>query len=203
MKKRIIYLATSLILIVVLAIGLIGCVPSRPDKFLQKIFIAESWSVIEYDIDGSVTKIVIRDKNSRYVKGSLNEQYVVYTREAVEIYTYGNEVWSYKVYTEPKDVEEWTKNQIYTPLDIVGTPDLRYFATDFKTKFSKKDGKWVELSTNPATFYVKGQKLYYEKGDRKIEYSLKGNVKISDEALQAKNNAISKGWLDKNILTRF
>lgn len=193
MKKRITYLTTILIMIVLLTMGLVGCVPSRPDKFLQKIFIAESWSVIEYDIDGSVTKMNIRDKNTRYAKGTKTEQYVIYTREAVEMYTYSNEKWSYKLYTEQKDVEEWTKNQIYSPLDIVGTPDLRYFATDFKTKFSKKDGKWVELSTNPAIFYIKGQKLYYEKGDRKIEYSLKGNVKISDEALTAKNNAISKG----------
>ncbi len=193
MKKRIAYLTTILIMIVLLTMGLVGCVPSRPDKFLQKIFIAESWSVIEYDIDGSVTKMNIRDKNTRYAKGTKTEQYVIYTREAVEMYTYSNEKWSYKLYTEQKDVEEWTKNQIYSPLDIVGTPDLRYFATDFKTKFSKKDGKWVELSTNPAIFYIKGQKLYYEKGDRKIEYSLKGNVKISDEALTAKNNAISKG----------
>lgn len=193
MKKRIAYLTTILIMIVLLTMGLVGCVPSRPDKFLQKIFIAESWSVIEYDIDGSVTKMNIRDKNTRYAKGTKTEQYVIYTREAVEMYTYTNEKWSYKLYTEQKDVEEWTKNQIYSPLDIVGTPDLKYFATDFKTKFSKKDGKWVELSTNPAIFYIKGQKLYYEKGDRKIEYSLKGNVKISDEALTAKNNAISKG----------
>ena len=163
MKKRITYLTTILIMIVLLTMGLVGCVPSRPDKFLQKIFIAESWSVIEYDIDGSVTKMNIRDKNTRYAKGTKTEQYVIYTREAVEMYTYSNEKWSYKLYTEQKDVEEWTKNQIYSPLDIVGTPDLRYFATDFKTKFSKKDGKWVELSTTQLSFISKDKNCIMKK----------------------------------------
>ena len=194
MKKRIAYLISILLLLVVLVTGLIGCVPSRPDKFLKKIFIAEKWQVIEYNIDNSVSKIFIRDKNVSYAKGAKSEQYVIYTKTAVEIYSYttSSDAWSYQLYTNEDEIKQLIDGQMNSPEFIIDSPDLRYIATDFTTKYSKKDGKWYELSTNPACVYVKGQKLYYEKGDRKIEYALTGKVKISDEALQAKADAIAK-----------
>lgn len=193
MKRKFICVIATLILIAVLVACLVGCVPSRPDKFIKKLLYVDSWGLIGYDIDGEVVSVVARDKNMVYTKGTKLIQYYIYSKTAVEIYIYREDKWTYNLITDESSVKKYNDAMVKTPIDVSDAIDLNYIADDFTNKFEKKGGKWIERSTDPATLYIKSGKMFYEKGDDIYAYVFDYDIKLPKEAKQAKADTINKG----------
>ena len=73
MKKKIYFIITIFILSVILCTALVGCAPSRPDRYITQLLASENWGVFFYNENGEETSVIARNGNMRMdigVKGS-------------------------------------------------------------------------------------------------------------------------------------
>ena len=80
MKRKINILIAVLILIATLLCCLVACVPSRPDKFLQKIMNVDNWAVLVKYGDKDYSKYVGRNKNVYWSKTTNAELFWIFKK---------------------------------------------------------------------------------------------------------------------------
>lgn len=198
MRKKILYLLSIVILAVALCVALVGCAPSRPDRFIEKLLSMEKWSIEVTNSKGETVSINARNKNLFWDMGTSAQTYTLIDKEAVEIYRYKDGVWTYTFVNDAETVKTYRKRLEESASDVYlpNGPDLKEVKKDFLDKYRKTDGKWYEINTNPAYFYVKGDKLIYKKYDNTISYILGSKISIPKEAKKAKEDAIKNAEND-------
>lgn len=194
MKRKINILIAVLILIASLLCCLVACVPSRPDKFLQKIMNVDNWAVLVKYGDKDYSKYVGRNKNVYWSKTTNAELFWIFKKNEAEMYSFSDEVWTYKVVKDQAQIDELRNSLVQNPKDISELNKLNfdYVINDFNNKFEKKDGKWYERNTQPACLYVKGKSLYYEINTTTLRYVIDYNITIPDAAKQAKTDSLGQ-----------
>ena len=143
MKRKINILIAVLILIASLLCCLVACVPSRPDKFLQKIMNVDNWAVLVKYGDKDYSKYVARNKNIYWSKTTNAELFWIFKKNEAEMYSFSDEVWTYKVVKDQAQIDELRNSLVQNPKDISELNKLNfdYVINDFNNKFEKKDGK--------------------------------------------------------------
>lgn len=192
MKRKINILIAVLILIASLLCCLVACVPSRPDKFVQKIMSVDNWAVLVKYGDQDYSKYVARNKNVYWSKTTVAEFFWIFKKNEVEMYSYADKVWTYKVTKDQSEIDELRNSLVQNPKDISELNKLNfdYVTTDFNDKYEKKNGKWYQRNTQPACLYVKGKSLYYEINTTTLRYVIDYHISLPDAAKQAKADSL-------------
>lgn len=194
MKKRLTLVIAIIMIILTTAICLVGCAPSRPDKFVERLLVSNNWGVTMFNSKGEQIGLEARNGSLRYSYGVKASQYILVGKTLVETFKYTNSSgeWSYTM-TDDKDSVDQLRTSILNsnPSEITYSNglDLKYIKNDFLTKFEKKNGKWYEKNTMPACLYVKGNSLYYEKNDMLVILTMGFNLTLPKEALQSRPGA--------------
>ncbi len=193
MKRKIYFIITILILSVILCTALVGCAPSRPDRYITQLLASENWGVFFYNENGEETSVIARNGNMRMDIGVKGSTCLVIGKTAVEVYRFEDNVWSYQVVVD-KDKVQLFKEQVLNGnannLDVTA-PDLLYIQNDFESKFEKINGKWYERNTKPACVYTKNNCLIYEKNNKTTKYKMGYKIVLPKEAKQAKKDALA------------
>ncbi len=195
MRKKYVIVITSLIIILILSMGLVGCIPSRPDKFVVRLLASEKWGIISINDKGVETSVIARNGNMRMDIGAKGSTCLVAGKNAIEMYRFENEVWTYEIIKKADQVELLRKeilNSNVIDSNVVDGLDLKYVRDDFETKYEKIDGKWYERNTMPASLYVKGSSLVYEKNSKIVKYIINYKIELPPEAKQAKKDYLNK-----------
>lgn len=190
MKKKLLSLTIFVITLISCSICLLaGCMPSRPDKFIQKLLVSTNWGIVQEN-DKGVTSIDARNGRIAWSKGINGETYWVLSKDekSVEVYRYEKGAWKYSITNSGTDLDQlktvFKTNATSISVDNVNLLDV---CKNFTDKYEHRDGKWYERNTQPASFYVKGSQLIYEKGNKKATYVVGYKVEISKEAKAAKD----------------
>lgn len=193
MKRKINILIALLLLIVSLLCCLVACVPSRPDKFVQKIMHTDYWAILKKYGDKDVSSYVARNKNIYWSKTEIAEYIWIFGKNQAEMYSYDKTSWQYKVIKEQSEINELRNSLVQTPKDYsdINKLNVDYVTNNFTEKYEKKEGKWYEKNTQPACLYVKGKILYYEINSATLMYVIDYKIQIPKEAKQAKANALA------------
>ena len=133
MKKKIYFIITIFILSVILCTVLVGCAPSRPDRYITQLLASENWGVFFYNENGEETSVIARNGNMRMDIGVKGSTCLVIGKTAVEVYRFEDNVWSYQVVVD-KDKVQLFKEQVLNGnannLDVTA-PDLLYTTSPF------------------------------------------------------------------------
>lgn len=193
MKKKSLLLITIVVLCVVIAASLVGCAPSRPDRFVTKLLASEKWAAIFKNEDGKITSINAINGNMRMDKTVDNQTFYVVGKNFVELYRYQDEVWAYECVVDESQVEAFRKSILDGDASTLvinpNAPDLKYIQKDFDSKYERRDGRWYERNTMPASLQIKGNSMIYEKYNLTTTYTLGYKITLPNEAKQAKKDA--------------
>ncbi len=196
MKKKALIIITILIVCVAVAVTLVGCVPSRPDRFVTKLLAAEKWAVTFKDCEGNITSINAINGNMRMDKAKDNQTFYVVGKTFVEMYRFQDETWTYECIVDESQVATLRKSILDGDASTLvinpNAPDLKYIQKDFESKYERRDGRWYERNTMPASLQIKGSSMIYEKYDTTATYTIGYKITLPKEAKQAKKDATSK-----------
>lgn len=190
MKKKIAFVCLTIVLAMVLSATLVCCTPSRPDLFIQEILASERWGVFITNKNGDAIETIARNGDVHFDGVKTKHFYRRLTKTGVEQFTYtiSSESWSFTFFKDgdagtaevKKIITDSTAN-----ITTNGAPDISSIMVDFNNKYERRDGKWYERNTQPASLYVKGNKLIYEKNNLIVTYVLGYKFKIPSEAFDA------------------
>ena len=103
----------------------------------------DNWAVLVKYGDKDYSKYVGRNKNVYWSKTTNAELFWIFKKNEAEMYSFSDEVWTYKVVKDQAQIDELRNSLVQNPKDISELNKLNfdYVINDFNNKFEKKDGK--------------------------------------------------------------
>ena len=188
MKKKLVIVAT-LLLVVILSISmLVGCTPNNPGEYLVKWLESDKLSMT--GTFGGEEMTVIIDGNKAYTNMEGIETYVVLEDKYAERYTKIADKWTYEKVEDEESLKEAqdifskeSRKQLIEELGL-STENIK---DEFDKAFEKKDGAWYDKETGLVKIEISKGDMIVSMGKMlSLTYSLSGKVSIPSEAKDAK-----------------